>query len=386
VTITVRAVNDAPTVSLADPATQTVQYSDNAIRVNWSATDVDSTSLIANLEYSVNGGAFAPLSASDLLLALSINCNSGACLASVYGSINIPAGVYTIRFKVRDAEFTSYSDHVLTVAKEPTATEYTGDVYTLTAGPTVTTANVRLGAQLTQEADGYPGDITKANVSFLLFKAGTLGSTPDLTISGVPVDASGSALTFANLPVETWTVKVKIDADNGYWKARPVGMGTITIEQPTKELRTSGGGWVNDGQSLNEKGNFGFNVANQKKGVKGSSIYLFRGLDGFNYLVKSTSWNSGGVGFRSEGAVISLASFSGKCVVQKIDPETGEVVESFGNYSFTVDVRDGDLFKPRQPDKYAITVLDSSGLVWRQVGSRTSPPTIGGGNVTVKGK
>ena len=76
----------------------------------------------------------------------------------------------------------------------------------------------------------------------------------------------------------------------------------------------------------------------------------------------------------------------GKCVVQKIDPETGEVVDSYGNYSFTVDVRDGDLFNPRQADKYALTVLNSNGLVWRQIGSRANPPAIGGGNITVKAK
>ena len=32
--------------------------------------------------------------------------------------------------------------------------------------------------------------------------------------------------------------------------------------------------------------------------------------------------------------------------------DTGDVVDSYGNYSFTVDVRDGDLFNPRQADKY----------------------------------
>ena len=120
--------------------------------------------------------------------------------------------------------------------------------------------------------------------------------------------------------------------------------------------------------------------------MRGSSVYLYRGVDGYNYLVKSTSWNSGGIGFRRDAGQISLASFSGKCVVQKIDPATGDVVESFGNYSFTVDVRDGDLFNPRQPDKYAITILDGSGHVWRQVGAPNSPVVIGGGNVTVKGK
>jgi len=137
---------------------------------------------------------------------------------------------------------------------------------------------------------------------------------------------------------------------------------------------------------MNGKGNFGFNVANQKKGVRGGSVYLFRGLDGFNYLVKNTSWQSGGIGFGSEGGILSKAAFSGKCVVQKIDSDTGDVVASFGNYSFTIDVRDGDLFNPRQADKYAITVLNSNGLVWRQIGSSTNPPAIGGGNITVKAK
>ena len=73
-------------------------------------------------------------------------------------------------------------------------------------------------------------------------------------------------------------------------------------------------------------------------------------------------------------------------MVQKIDSDTGDIVDSYGNYSFTIDVRDGDLFNPRQVDKYAITVLNSNGLVWRQIGSRTNPPAIGGGNITVKGK
>jgi len=59
---------------------------------------------------------------------------------------------------------------------------------------------------------------------------------------------------------------------------------------------------------------------------------------------------------------------------------------TYGNYSFTVDVSDGDLFNPKQADKYAITVLSSNGLVWRQIGSRTNPPAIGGGNITVKAK
>jgi hypothetical protein len=61
--------------------------------------------------------------------------------------------------------------------------------------------------------------------------------------------------------------------------------------------------------------------------------------------------------------------FSGRCVVQKIDAETGDVVESFGNYSFTADVLGGGLYNPRQPDRYAIKILNSNGALWRQIGS-----------------
>lgn len=62
------------------------------------------------------------------------------------------------------------------------------------------------------------------------------------------------------------------------------------------------------------------------------------------------------------------------------------VVASYGNYSFTVDLVDGDQLNPRQPDGYAITVLNSSGLVWRQIGSRTALAPLGGGNTAVHSK
>ena len=388
VTITVNPVNDAPVAS-ATPNSQSVQYSDPISNVTVTATDIDSTTLTATTTFKVGAGAFGNGLPSGLSLASPVCAPSGSgtgCQWTLSGKANVAAGTYVIRVTVSDGGLTASSDVTLIVNKEKTETIYTGDVFMFTAGPTVTTANVRLSAQLTQQADGNAGDITKAKVSFLLFKSSNLGATPDLTVSGVPVDAAGATLKSVNLGVDTWTIKVKIDADNGYWKASPVGMGTVTVEQPTNELRTSGGGWVADAQSMNGKGNFGFNVANQKNGVRGGSVYLFRGPDGFNYLVKNTSWQSGGIGFSSEGAILSKAAFSGKCVVQKIDSDTGEIVNSFGNYSFTVDVRDGDLFNPRQVDKYAITVLGSNGLVWRQIGSRTNPPAIGGGNISVKAK
>jgi hypothetical protein len=60
------------------------------------------------------------------------------------------------------------------------------------------------------------------------------------------------------------------------------------------------------------------------------------------------------------------------------------VVASFGNYSFNVDARDGDLLTPVQGDGYAITILDQNGVIWRRVGTNQSLVPVGGGNVNVK--
>ncbi|HEY8559242.1 MAG TPA: hypothetical protein VIL74_02480 [Pyrinomonadaceae bacterium] len=80
------------------------------------------------------------------------------------------------------------------------------------------------------------------------------------------------------------------------------------------------------------------------------------------------------------------ASFKGRATLQKINPATGLVVGSWGNYTFTVDARDGDLLSPRQTDGYAVTILDGSGAIWRRVGTNLSLIPVGGGNVHVKGR
>ena len=104
--------------------------------------------------------------------------------------------------------------------------------------------------------------------------------------------------------------------------------------------------------------------------------------------MKNNSWQGGFLNFSTEPGTSTLnrSSFAGKCVVQKIDPATGLVVQSFGNFTFTVDARDGDLLVPRQGDAYAITILDSNGVIWRRVGTNTALLPLGGGNVLVKGK
>ena len=116
---------------------------------------------------------------------------------------------------------------------------------------------------------------------------------------------------------------------------------------------------------------------------RGNALYLFRGTDGYNYRVKSNSWQGGGLTFYGEPW---RAAISGNCNVQKIDLLTSATVQSWGNYTFTVDLIDGDLKNPRETDHYAIQILTDAGAIWKQIGTRTAPVQLGGGNVAVKSK
>jgi hypothetical protein len=379
VNVTVNAVNDAPVFTI-NLLSQSVQYSDPITTVTVSVSDVDDAT--ASLNLSVLSSVPAGLTVTPGA--------PGSGSLTISGNPLVVAGVYPINLQVVDPHSaTTNATVTITVNKETAETTYTGDMSVITAGPTITTATVRLAAHLTQDPDGAPGNIALAGVTFELFKSTNMGSTPDITVPGVAVDSNGDALYFlSGVAADTYVVKVRIDATNGYWTADPVGLGTINVAVGSNSQQTNGGGWVPDAGSANGKSNFGFTVRNDKGTPKGTSIFLFRGLDGFNYIVKSTGWQGGYLNFATEPSTttINRSSFKGKCVVQKVDPNTGQVVQSFGNYSFVVDARDGDLLTPRQDDQYAITILDNNGALWRRVGTNLASIPLGGGNVMVKGK
>ena len=378
VSVTVNPVNDAPVISVS-PATQNVQYSDAVAPVGVAVSDVDDATASLTLELV---GALPP--------GLQAASNAPGSL-TVAGTVLAGAGTYNVGFKVTDPSGASAKAPAqFVVAKEAAETVYTGDTAVVTAGPGVTTATFRLGAHLALEADGAAGDITLARVTFELFKSNNLTDTPDRVVGGVAVDAAGDTLpaTVDDVAADTYVVKVKVDAANGYWAASPVGMGTVNVTVGTNDLRANGGGWVADAGSAGGKSNFGFTVRNEKGTPKGNFVYVFRGADGFTYVVKNNAWQGGFLNFAGEAGTSALtrSSFRGRCNVQKVDPATGLTVQSWGNFTFTVDVRDGDLLDPRQADGFAVTLQDGGGAVWRQVGTSAAPLQLGGGNVQVKGR
>ncbi len=365
-------------------APSTAQYSDAAtLQASVNAPAFPGQQLAGTVQFFVNGN---PVGQAALANGV----------ASIQLLLNMPAGTYNVT-----AQFTSTNAFylggtsapaALTVARENAATAYTGDVSLLTAGPSFNTATVRLGAHLTAESDGaaFAGDLSKATVSFELFKSNNTSATPDLVVVGVTVDAAGNAAaTAGGVPAGTYNVKVRVDASNQFWTANPVGVGVLNIAVPADEWRTSGGGWIADAASANGKLDISFNVRPENKGgpLKGEWKLTFRGTDGFDYVVEASSWEGGYLQFAAEPGVTPAAytrsELRGKCTVRKSGHGPSQ---TFENYTFEAYASDGDLLSPRRDDAFAFVIRDGSGQVWRQAGSRNALVTLGGGNVTNKGK
>ena len=303
----------------------------------------------------------------------------GVATASI--TLNQPAGNYNVVSTFAgDSGNQGNSDiDAFIITKEDAAITYNGDILVFTAGPTISTAPILLSAHLDQ-LDNELGDITLAKVTFILIPS--TGSP--IIVPNVSVNNAGDALFTKTVPIEVYSIHVKISFGNQYWTQNPAGTGSLTVAKGDNEQRVTGGGWIQDSLSANGKDNFGFTVYYNKNGApKGNFLFMFRGTDGYNYQVKSNSWAKGGLSFNNTNG----AYFTGKCTIQKIDRASGEVVESLGgDFTFAVNIKDGDLFKPAVKDMFAITIFDSSKNIWKQVGTAGSQITLGGGNIVVHSK
>jgi hypothetical protein len=303
-----------------------------------------------------------------------------------------PSHDYTIDaiYTSDSASFASGSaSGTLTVTKEDATVGYTGDIFVSTAG---TTGTINLKAQVLQAADGFLGNLANAAVTFKLFSSSNFTTTPDYTYNAA-VDAGGVAsATSAALPLDNYTLIVSFNDAVSWFDGPDSDPVVVTIYQPTPGQFVTGGGFIHDPgvlskpvaiSSTNDHGNFGFTVKYSKKGgVQGQSVFVFRGADGYNYQVKSTSWQGGGLSFIGTTG----ASFGGKCRVAVTNPATGLSVGGFGNGTYRVEVTDNG--EPGKSDKYAVTIIDPNGFLYHQAGPGTPATqlTIGGGNIVVHSK
>ncbi|HEV8403494.1 MAG TPA: Ig-like domain-containing protein [Candidatus Limnocylindrales bacterium] len=338
-------------------------------------------------------GSVPGLVGSDALSGTLSGCTASGLTVSG-GMVQSPAGNYPLTgcAGLSNPNYTVSYSGSLAVAKEAATAAYGGPTYASTGSASATKATVALTGQITQDADGHPGDLTKATAQFLLYNSGNSSmATPDLTVTGTVSAAGVVSGTAANLPVDTYTVILRILPGNGFFGGPEADADFLTVFTPATDTYLSGGGWVLDPSFQNKpvavdakhpKGHLGFNVSYAKKNSttpKGHAAYTFHGADGYVYLIKSTSWQGGALALNGAHA----AYFAGKSTVVAIDPLTGLPVPGIGggNFSFRVDIVDGG--SGGANDTYALSVWTPSGALYHQVGTAASPLTLQKGELTV---
>jgi len=296
------------------------------------------------------------------------------------------SGTYPITCDVSNMSAANYTfttaQGTLTITRHTATVGYTGGMFFATPTASSTTADVPLQA-LVVPGSGGTVDLTKAGVTFELFKAGNLTMSvvsPDATCIATVSSAGVASCTTKGLAVDDWTVVPVITGS--YFGGTDGDPVVVTVYQQTTDAFVTGGGWVTDPSQTvspaNRRGNFGFNVHTSATSVKGQSVFTFRGADGYDYVVKSNSWQNGGASIG-----LSTGSFSGKCSVIVINPTTGLVVTGLGggNYSYRVDVT----HKATTTATYAISVYTPLGALWHQAGTTSAQLPLGGGNIVVHG-
>ena len=269
-----------------------------------------------------------------------------------------------------------------TIAIRKTASlGYTGNL-SWSAG-TGTTASVTLTGQLTAASTPAVA-LTNATVDFLIFTSTNTTATPDVTCHGT-VNASGVATCVTSLGLDNWTVIMRIPSANAFFTAPDSYPVVLTVYHPVAGRYAVGAGWIVDPSfqnkpvavsATNNHGYFGFAVSYKADGKspQGQVNYVFRGADGYDYLIKSTSWTGGGLAFGT-----TTSSFSGKASVVVINPVNGRVVSGLGGttYTYRVDIVDGST------DKFAISIYTSAGALYHQAGTTASPIAVGTGAILV---
>jgi hypothetical protein len=345
----------AATVTVSPP---TVQYSDQLppLGSSWTASGL--------------------LPGDDL--AGSVTGCIASALATSGGAVTSRAGSYQLAncSGLGNPNYDITYSGALTVGPEDVVIAYQGgwNFSTGTAGTTVAT----LAATVTQPADGSPGDLTLAKVDFLLFKSTNLGTDPDFSALGVAVDSSGNASTSITLPQDVYHLVVRPSPTNGFYAGLQAS-DELSVYEPVVGAAARGAGWVVDSDAAKDRAHFALSVRyNKRKQPQGQASVSWRNpSNGYDYVVRSTSWSGGGLAFQN-----STASLSAKALLTVVNPATGAVVDSLsgGNYLIRMVANDG--VDGASPDTLAVTVKDGSGATIHSIGVPRAMP-IGGGNIIV---
>ncbi len=239
----------------------TAQYSDPAL-TRAVLSDAISGTPLAGKSVSFQLGTQSAVATTD---------TTGIAQSSIV--LDQPAGSVTVAATfTQDALYLgSTTSASFEINKEDLTFAYTGD--TLTANSVTPT----LSAQATQAADGFPGDISRAEARFALVP--TLTTTPVAYRTGV--NSSGAATTpAAGLPVDLWTVTIDVPSTNPYWRGSSLAPTELVVFDPNGKLNGGAQGLDSAGEPtrLNVVGDY---ITDQPRGMLSldATIGRFSGRD-----------------------------------------------------------------------------------------------------------
>jgi uncharacterized repeat protein (TIGR01451 family) len=318
---------------------------------------------------------------------------SGSASCSTTATTSSPAGSYPItctQGSLTAANYTfppgNFTPGTLTITQHPAVLSSNGQQLFSTGSPNATTATVTLQGQLAPTSGGSP-DPSLAKPVFALYVSSNLTMTsPDQTCQATVSTDGAVSCTIASLPADTWTVILELPATDGYFTAANADPIIVTVYQPITASLAAAGGWIVDPsyQNLpvlisaqNNHGSLGYS-ASYKPGTttpQGSAAYSFRGADGNDYLIKSSSWQGGGLTITN-----SSATLIGKATVIVLNPATGQPVTGLGgsNYSYRIDAS-----TQHKLGTFAINVHDPAAALYHQAGTPTSQIILSAGNTII---
>jgi hypothetical protein len=276
-----------------------------------------------------------------------------------------------------------------------------------TSSATGGTATVNLKLALTDKADGYRGDITKAIIKFTVLDNGNPVSGSPFTTTIVPgsVSADNTSAWFgASFTADlgnslsksydvTWTI-------GGYYQndaSCSDVASEVTVSALTSDFVTGGGYVILDNTAygkyagdVGSKNNFGFSVKWNKSfsNIQGGGINTIIRKGTHEYQVKGTKVTALTV-TPATGTTPATAAFTCNAVVNDI--VNNVVVGSEGNCTAIVEITDvcepGSGI-PASSDLIAITVKDKNGVViysnhWNTSLKKTDKATLDGGNLQI---
>ena len=293
------------------------------------------------------------------------------------------------------------AEAVVTITKRAAILGFTGSQFWATANASATTASVTFTGTLTPAAGGTV-NLLNATVEFLIYSSANTSMTTADSSCIVTASTLGVASCTKTLGLDNWTVVMRVPDVNNYFTAPLSDPAVVTVYPPTTDRYTHGGGWLLEpvlpatptvgGSPTNNRASFGFSMRYKSGSTttpSGQLVYTFRGSDGYDYVVKSTSWTGGGLAFGT-GAAVGTASFSGKATVTRIRPETEKSfyyydrdhptirLSAAPSYTFRVDLAD-----KVAGDTFAISISSALGVLYHRAGTTAAQIKISGGNIVV---